>query len=254
MARFILVAVAMVASSAYGSNRIDGELVSIQLTIDEQGATRMFEPQDVPTKVEGNHNTSTKYFRYAHLECGQEYDIEVRPHHDFRYGVGVAIDGHYIWRQGTVPADVHFAETWERSMNLVEMGDYTIRHFIEDGQSGRRFRVTDESRSLATKLWHDPSAVGTIVIAVFREDVSYRMKGDSAARGVKGLGTTAGTRERISVVGVPFTPRDLAYEIFVIRYASKPELKELHVWTEPVLAPKPNRFWPANQYMGRLPE
>ncbi len=255
-----LVAVALVATAtvvtATAADKIDGELVSIQLTIDDVGAVRMFEPKDVAPVVAGDNDNPTKYFRFAQLEREQEYNIVVKPHRqNYQFGVGVAIDGHYIWKEGAVPADVQFSETWERSMNLVDNDSFTIRHYIENGQSGRRFRVTDESRSLATKLWHDPSANGTIVIAVFREDISRFMKEEEGTRSVKGLGTTAGTRERISVVGVPFTPRSLAYEVFVIRYASKAELKELKVWTDPTPAPKDNRFWPAKKdYLGQLPE
>ncbi|MDO8512198.1 MAG: hypothetical protein Q7S57_02905 [bacterium] len=250
MARFIMVVVMMMVVVTARAETLTGEKVDVRIDV-EGVSTRFFEPRDIAGTVDGGSQDATYRFRYTLLQPGDAYSIAVQSRSNgLRYGIGVAVDGRCILTGMKVPATVQMASSWP-NMYVVGGRGGEFRGWREDAGNIRRFVVSSEDRSLAATLWNDRSATGTIVVSIFRETPSQEpmMKGE---RGVKGLGTAAGEREESRVVSVDFTSRPVAYEVFVLRYASKPELKKLGVWTEEAV---PNRFWPTEKpFIGRIPE
>lgn len=265
------VAVASVVSAAVeAADKVDGELVSVQLKVDGQGVARMFAPNDVvPIKFDGLDNT-TYYYRYAHLEVGDTYSLVVAPHDGkYRFAVGIAVDGQFIAHKGAVPSDVSIPEAWGQRFDAAYVigqgAGNEFRGWREAGGTGgtiRRFEVTKAKESLAVKISNDATAMRTIAVAVFREDYSPYMKSPElgAPRGMGGekgidIGTGIGERERSDTVSTVFKPKSLAWEVFIVRYGTKAELKKLGVWEDPAPPAPRNRLWPApTPGYGRLPD
>lgn len=268
----VLVAVALVtvATTVTAADKLEGELVSVQIKVDGQGAARMFAPNDVPPVQFGGLDDTTIFYRYAHLEVGDVYSIDVSPHNNRqRFGVGIAVDGQFIAHKGAVPSDVSVPEAWGKRFGAAYVigqgAGHEFRGWRETAGTGgtiRRFEVTKAKDSLAVKISNDATAMRTIAIAVFREDYSPYMNSPElgSARGVgeKGIdiGTGIGERERSDTVSTVFKPKTLAWEVFVIRYGTKAELKQLGVWEDPTPPTPRNRLWPAPVApgYGRLPE
>lgn len=253
MVRFsMMMAVVMMAVVTVRAETLTGEMTDVLIKVDEGEPTRLFAPRDIAPTVDGGSRDATYLFRYTHLEPGQTYSITVQPRSNIgRYGVGIAVDGRCILTGKKVPATVQTASSWP-NMYIVGGRGGEFRGWREDAGNIRRFVVSSEERSLAATLWNDRTATGTIVVSIFRETPAPvpMIKGERG--GVKGLGTAAGEREESRVVSVDFVSRPVAYEVFVLRYATKTELKKLGVWTEEAA---PNRFWPTEKpFIGRIPE
>lgn len=253
MARLILFLLALVLLGCVGAvsaEDVRGDVAVVRVMVDGL-PTRLFEPRDVEPVVDGGPRDATYRYRFARLESGQRYSISVQPKEaGARYGVGVAVDGRCILTGEKVGAEVQKATTWP-NFYVVDGWGGDFRGWREDSGNIRRFVATNEERSLAATLWNDKSATGTIVVSVFRETPAPEpiIKGET---GVKGLGTAAGEREESRVVSVKFIPRPVAYEVFVLRYATKPELEKLGVWADET----PSRFWPpaSKPFIGRIPQ
>lgn len=222
------------------------ELKGMLVTVSVNG-NRFFHPlnhKDVP----GDQYRSARYYRHMEATPGQKYGITVRlntGHHNSRFAVGIAVDGRSVINGSRIGNAIEQADTWGPSyvFNVDNENGGTIQGWRESTDYVREFVFTDEKKSYAADMFGDLSAVGTIVLAVFREDLPKTM---IRLRGVnsRGIGTGVGDIVESSVKPTHFRPKSMAYEIFVIKYDTIEKLKSIGVWTPPETE---NRFWPAKK-------
>jgi len=259
------------AAKATAADKVRGDYIDVAIGVEGKTPARLFEPIDTDAMTTTWYGLTTRY-RYVHLEKGDVYSINVTPRNGERYGVAVAVDGWNVMHKMNIPTDGYEREAmWRRHYRIMSADtgnsvtgwqEETVATIGADTSviSERKFKVSSDVASLANRTFGEAGAVGSILVVVFREEIENDdeavMKGGFEKDiGVRGLGTTAGERVYKTQRTVEFRSRPVATEVFVILYASKPELKELGVWTEPTpLAPR-NRLWPqAKSGYGRLPE
>lgn len=225
-------------------NKITGSLVDVSLEIGESSdAGRFFLPRNIKDVAGSRSNPDIRY-RYLEARAGQKYGVTVRLHDcSKRYQVSIAIDGRCILSGRKVPSVNSFI-TWPAGYIFFcdsENGG-TIRGWREDQDTVREFVFTSPEQSFAGK-WGDFSAMGTIVIAVFRES----SEPDLPKIATRGLGTGYGDRIESQVRTEEFHSKDIAYEIFVLNYQSKDNLQRLGVWEPETETRTNNRIWPGKQ-------
>ncbi|HEY5714302.1 MAG TPA: hypothetical protein VIT68_03040 [Candidatus Gracilibacteria bacterium] len=247
MASVIMVSFLSVSSAQ--EMRVQGKLASVAVEIKPAKGiktralpTSLFTPiqaQGHPAAfLDGGATDADQYARFLCLEAGNEYWIQV----DFgRYSrtesflVQVAVDGRDVITGDKIPTNFSSSAAWKSGM--VVKSDYRWLGWRGSSETVRAFVATDERKSLAEQ-WNDRSAMGTIVIAVFRHRDSgpYQPPGPTA----KGLGTAAGREIESRVSSTTFTPKPEAFETFVLRYASEAELRGWGVWKD---TPPQNRLF-----------
>lgn len=246
--------VVMAAGNAWADFVVPGHLVDISIEVNNKPAAgRFFKPNNFQADVWGDNDSSSYHYRYLEAVPGDEYGIAVKVKIPTRYMVGICVDGFDILKGQKMPSWVHLASAWPSAYvvgwpNITDQGN-TIYGWRESAENVRKFVFSEVNASMAAK-WNDLSASGTIVIAVFREKEAEMvvkspptgMKG----KGGRGLGTAAGDSMVSRATTVDFESRDLAYEVFIIKYEKKKKLQELGAW-KPIEQPASgNRFWPGS--------
>lgn len=223
-----------------GGRTLLGDLVGISLDVVEPSirTAQFFEPKGLRDRV-GDSGHPDIYHRFAALEDGEKYGITIRLHEaDKRFLCRVGIDGRNVVDGSRIPDyhDLGRSSAWTGDgyvLNVAQENGGTIEGWRESMDHVRRFVVTTEAGSYAAEQWHDLSAVGTIVIATFRE---------RPAGITRSVGTGFGDRVESRVELTHFDGQPTAYEIIVIKYAPLEELRRLGVVVpEP---PAENRIWP----------
>lgn len=240
--------------------RVQGKLASVAVEIKPAKGiktralpTTLFAPiqaQGHPAAfLDGGTAKADQYARFLRLEAGNEYWVQVdfgRYSRTEKFLVQVAVDGRDVLTGEKIPSDFGRSAAWKSGM--VVKSDYRWLGWRGSSDTVRAFVATDERKSLAAQ-WNDHSAMGTIVIAVFRhrDSGAYEPPGP-IAKGptAKGLGTAAGREIESRVTSTTFTPKPEAFETFVLRYASKSELQGWGVWKD---TPPQNRLFRGNKFI-----
>ena len=207
--------------------------------------------------VQESEKSPDMHYRYVEMAIRDSYVITMTLHDSSkRYMLGIAVDGRHVMSGKAVGNAVGALSTWEEAsaQNYVVDGvSNTIRGWRESESSVRAFVVTQAAQSLATR-WGDPTAMGTIVVAIFDEkvpDLAVVTKGSGAR--TRDIGTGAGQSITSVVVGTTFLPKPIASEVFFMKYAPPDELRKLGVWVpeQTVSQSTPNnRLWPAGNKSG----
>lgn len=212
----------------------------IKVSVDNR---RFFQPLDIKDHQSISGFDPDRRYRYLEATPGEACTISVRlldPNQ--RYMVGIAVDGRDVVDGKKIPDDFHRADAWRGAyiFNVGTENGGTIKGWRESNSHVREFVFVEQQRSYTAEMFNDFSAVGTIVLAVFREDISAPIS--RGGMNSRGLGMGVGVRVESHVRDIHFVPRQTAYEIFVIKYATKAELQKIGVWTPHVTTK--NRIWP----------
>ncbi len=233
-----------------GDCALTGELVEVSVNVNNQPfGTRFFWPKDI-SDVQGHTTSADKYYRFMEAKMGATYGITIKLlDHTKRYLIGIAVDGRCVCSGKVVGNNIERSNSWDSGGSYVfDVGSEnggTITGWRESQNHVREFVFTSPENSFAGK-WDDFSAIGTIAIAVFREDIPEPAQYDgSRSGGTRSIGTGYGNRVESRVGTTSFISKTVAYETFTINYQTTEVLKKLGVWTPEDLKAAPNRMWPA---------
>lgn len=218
---------------------LKGELVEISIEMDDR-TNSLFHPNEFSSYTPGSSRSSDWHYRYAEAVKGKSYGITIRLKDcTKKYAIAIAVDGIDVIDGEQILAVDNY-NSWPRAyvFDCGKDNGGTIKGWRESQDHVREFVFTDAANSLAAK-WDDYSAMGTIVVSVFRENIPEKVRGLS-----KGLGTGYGERLDSHVDETKFEAKEQAYEVFVIKYETKATLKKLGVWREEVAD---NRLWPKKE-------
>ena len=242
---FVMFFMTMFSGQVFAGTVLHGDLVEVSIQINENPqAAYFFEPSG-NIDIKGSTTRSSKYFRAFKAKEGDEYGITIRlKDRKRRYQVAIAIDGRNVIDGKKLTRNYDHSSSWGQAYIFSVDGDNnggTVLGWRESMDTVRKFVFSKPENSLAATAWDDWSAMGTIVVVVFREeekDQSHvltprcgglKARGGCSAGGGKGartrgLGTGAGGQIESRVETGKFKPKDLAYEIFVLRYMAQEDL------------------------------
>lgn len=175
--------------------------------------------------------------QYQHMlgRLGTGYSIVVKETRGIRSLACIAVDGQSILadRRITTPER---AQDWGGACYVLDpFRSATIPGWRISKDAVRQFIFTADKNALAARKWGDYGAIGTIVVAVFHEnlptdsdDVQTRDLGPRT----KGLGTGAGARVESHVREVAFDPLPYAAGVAVIHYDTESGLRQIGVWRD----------------------
>ena len=238
-----------------GNQSFTTPIAQYEITSSAEEAVRFFEPRQLHDK-QGTRESPDTYFRYINLEKGEEYSIGIKNTSGSRMLFCVGVDGRSVVNGARIPSlrDAASRKAWSDSNGYVISDEHLIRGWRESLDVERQFIVTDALASYSAEVWDDSSAMGTICIAVFREDTSY----GSGMRGMRGggdLGTGYAARVASPVGTTVFNSKTCAYELLVLKYATAKTLKSLGIYVESPKTPEDsNRIWPAEQKFCKFPQ
>ncbi|MDZ7612140.1 MAG: hypothetical protein U5L10_05235 [Candidatus Moranbacteria bacterium] len=232
---------------------LNGSLVNVSvINPNSQEKFRFFEPTNIQDQRSDSPRRPDVYYRYLEATKGIPYGITIKLKDTTKqYSIGIAIDGRGVLEGKKIPDFIEDLAAWTGESYIFNCGQEnggTLLGWRESQENVRQFFFSKPEKSLAGK-WEDYSAMGTIVIAVFR----HRDDNDEVippqpqfTPGTRGLGTGFGQRVRQKVDYTHFEPKRIAYEIFVIKYEDRQTLQKLGIW-KPETKEGENRFWPEEQ-------
>jgi len=243
---FLPGAEAEVAAAQY-SQSIRGDCVTLSIEVDNEGSAPIYEPPSgtIPSFIKGQGSSPDRYYRYVELEKGNVYGINLTSCiAKQEVCIGLAIDGRCTLTGEQIPAkDINQEETWPMGV-VIDNDGYACNGWQTGYQGGKRFVVTQEAESFAVEYKDDPTALGTIVVAVFR---GTRPKSASPqTRGGKGIGTGVGEDFDNPLADSNFQAMPYAYSLYYFRYATHKQLVEWGVKPKNSVAASGNRLFPGN--------
>jgi hypothetical protein len=201
---------------------------------------------------------------YFYLEAakGERYSVEVANRSERRIGVVIAVDGRNI-----VSGARSYLKPGERMYIIDPFVTQTFEGWRTGMERTNRFYFTEQPDSYAEKVFSDGSAMGTIAVAVYRENLpdpvpwpeapsvtkdraagaapsparkggqsSPRMEGETASQAGTGFGETTYSPVRI----VQFKPEDTVARKIIFKYEWRQNLCRKGIVD---CGPK-NRLWP----------
>ena|GEM_PF-5659203 len=179
------------------------------------------------------------------LEKGDVYGINLKSRVVSKeVCVGLAIDGRCTLTGEQIPAKrINEEETWPMGV-VIDNDGYACKGWQTGYEGGKRFVVTREANSFAVEHQDDPTALGTIVIAVFRGERPKSVP--SQKRGGKGIGTGVGEDFDNLLADSDFQTRPYAYSLYYFRYATHRQLVEWGVKPKHSVAASGNRLFPGD--------
>ncbi len=221
-------------SNVHGGSVLTGELISVEIAVGtDRRPVRFFEPRGLLDAPGIGDRDSDIYFRYVELEPGEQYDLSIRLNNPSeRYQCSIGVDGLSISDSAPVPCfdDAPWSYRWDHTTNYVFNPDGENGGTVKGWRSFKQplipFVAEGTQKSHAVRMFHDTSAVGSIVIAVFRES-----KDPNAA--LHQRPPLAGDDEYVADIASSMTLVDdfvasgCAYEVFVFRYAPLAVIEQL---------------------------
>ncbi len=233
------------AAAANFSQTIRGDCVTLSIEVDNEGPAAIYAPPSgtIPSFIKGEGKNPDRYYRYVELKKGDVYGINMWSHVVAKeVCVGVAVDGRCTLTGKQIPAvGINQEETWPMGV-VIGNRAYACKGWQTGYQGGKRFVVTKEANSFAVDQKDDPTALGTIVVAVFRGEHPEPVK--SQSRGGKGIGTGVGEDFDNPLADSDFQPRPYAYSLYYFRYATHKQLVAWGVKPKNSVAASGNRLFP----------
>jgi len=187
---------------------------------------------------------------YAEAVKGDHYSVMVRNLLNRRIGVVVAVDGRNI-----ISGKKSWLKSDERMYVLEPYGQGEFTGWRTSLESVNRFYFTDVADSYAA-AFHDESAMGVIVVAVYPEvrweessDLSQapprsaRRDAPSAKSEMGAAGTGFGRQEHSPARVVAFEPEEVAAERIYIKYEWRTTLCAQGIIRCGSITPNRNRLW-----------
>jgi hypothetical protein len=209
----------------------------------------------------------TGSYYYMEAVKGERYSIEVTNRSDRRIAVVIAVDGRNI-----ISGARSFLKNSERMYIIEPYSTGTFNGWRTGMDRTNRFYFTEQSDSYAERVFADPSAMGTIAVAAYREKLravtpirpycrdDYRSgargeskKAHSEKQRSESVDSEAGTGFGETTYSpareVAFEPESGMAGRIVLKYEWRQELCRKGIAS----CERPNRFWPVSDGFAPVP-
>ncbi|MES2437132.1 MAG: hypothetical protein V4519_03890 [Patescibacteria group bacterium] len=219
----------MNTSNPNGTDVFRGDLITVGINVvtargDPVRKVRFFQPKALADVVGIGPRDADRYFRYIPLEQGEQFEIVIGvidPVASHQCSMGV--DGLSVSDSEIVPVyeDVDSAVCWDDTANYIfnvgEENGGTVKGWRKK-RTLIPFVAKGNQQSHVARMFRETTAVGTIVIAVFRETI------DEWARKAQKPPLPRNHEryqdvEAVMPVDDAFVTSGCAYELILIRYA-----------------------------------
>lgn len=190
-----------------------GELADVSLELSDGTLVDLIVPPDGATQKRDGVSINRRYAVIPQSRGPQTFTIRIQPK-TVPIGAVVAVDGHNVLSGERIECFTTKQHAG-RAFVLPTRAIYCIEGWRETSTAVRRFRLTDQHKSLSWQLSGDLSDAGTIAVSVFmpRKSADVPLPEKYFGR----LGTDAGERIYRPINVVPFDSEPTASEVFAAR-------------------------------------
>lgn len=221
IAGFVAIVSPALAADTWSSGGID-----MQVKLKEEGRNARFFPAD-----HSHASSGSSFYAFRHVEgvLGGDYDIVLGETNGQRVKLCVAVDGRSVMDGRKITAPENSAD-WGSCYVANPFQRFSISGWRESRDAVRQFYFTSDQNALAAWRWGDYGALGTIVVAIFREQqVRPQLGMPRRGSGERSLGTGAGERVESHVDTVSFRSQPYATDVAVMHYDTLQGLRRIGV-------------------------